>query len=114
MTTHVRPGPSDLLQNRLLAALPTGVRERVFPHLRLVDLPLGKVLYESGDTPRYVYFPTDAIVSLLYVMESGASAEISVASLSTSVVLSVTKSASTTFSTSTGSTRVTIICIMPL
>jgi CRP-like cAMP-binding protein len=43
-----------------------------------VDLPLGKVLYESGDTPRYVYFPTDAIVSLLYVMESGASAEISV------------------------------------
>jgi CRP-like cAMP-binding protein len=78
MTTGARPDPSDLLQNRLLAALPTGVRERLFPHLRLADLPLGKVLYESGDTLRQVYFPTDAIVSLLYVMESGASAEISV------------------------------------
>ena len=78
MTTGARPDPSDLLQNRLLAALPTGVRERLFSHLRLADLPLGKVLYESGDTLRQVYFPTDAIVSLLYVMESGASAEISV------------------------------------
>jgi CRP-like cAMP-binding protein len=46
--------------------------------LELVPLPLCKVLYESGDTMRYVYFPTDSIVSLLYVMESGASAEISV------------------------------------
>jgi CRP-like cAMP-binding protein len=47
-------------------------------HQLAVPLPLGKVLYESGDTMRYVYFPIDSIVSLLYVMESGASAEISV------------------------------------
>lgn len=66
------------LQNHLLAALPTEVRDRLFPYLELVPLPLGKVLYESGDTLRSVYFPTDSIVSLLYVMESGASAEISV------------------------------------
>src|SRR5689334_17949600 len=65
-------------QNHLLAALNPEVQERVFPHLELVPLPLGKVLYESGDALRYVYFPTDSIVSLLYVMESGASAEISV------------------------------------
>ncbi len=65
-------------QNHLLAALPVDVRDRVFAHLELVPLPLGKVLYESGDALRYVYFPTDSIVSLLYVMEDGASAEISV------------------------------------
>ena len=65
-------------QNHLLAALPAEVQARLFPHLEMVDLPLGKVLYESGDTMRFVYFPTDSIVSLLYVMESGASAEISV------------------------------------
>jgi CRP-like cAMP-binding protein len=53
-------------------------RERVYPHLRLVPLPLGKVLYESGDVLRHVYFPTDSIVSLLYVLDNGASAEISV------------------------------------
>ncbi len=66
------------LQNFLLAALPPAIQQRLFPRLELVPLPLGKVLYESGDTMRYVYFPTDSIVSLLYVMESGASAEISV------------------------------------
>lgn len=66
------------LQNHLLAALPPAIQQRLFPMLELFTLPLGKVLYESGDTMRYVYFPTDSIVSLLYVMESGASAEISV------------------------------------
>jgi CRP-like cAMP-binding protein len=65
-------------QNHLLAAVPAEVRARVFPQLELVPLPLGKVLYESGDAMRHVYFPTDSIVSLLYVMEDGASAEISV------------------------------------
>ncbi len=65
-------------QNYLLAALSPAERERVLPHLRLVSMPLGKVLYESGDALEYVYFPTDSIVSLLYVLESGASAEISV------------------------------------
>jgi CRP-like cAMP-binding protein len=52
--------------------------ERLFPHLELTELVLGQVLYESGDTLRHVYFPTDSIVSLLYVMEDGSSAEISI------------------------------------
>lgn len=65
-------------QNHLLAALPADVRSRLFPNLELIEMPYGKVLYESGDTMRYVYFPIDSIVSLLYVMESGASAEVSV------------------------------------
>ncbi len=66
------------LQNHLLAALPEDIQSRLFPSLEPVTLPLGKVLYESGDTLRHAYFPIDSIVSLLYVMESGASAEISV------------------------------------
>jgi hypothetical protein len=57
-------------QTRLLDALPPAERERIFPHLRLVTLPLGTVLYESGDTQRYIYFPVDAIVSLLYLLTS--------------------------------------------
>jgi CRP-like cAMP-binding protein len=65
-------------KNHLLAALPTDVLSRLLPKLELVPLPLGKVLYESGDSLSHVYFPTDSIVSLLYVMENGASAEISV------------------------------------
>ncbi|GGD51521.1 Crp/Fnr family transcriptional regulator [Lacimicrobium alkaliphilum] len=65
-------------ENQLLKALDADVQERLFPHLELVELPLGKALYESGDVLRHVYFPTDCIVSLLYVMENGASAEISV------------------------------------
>lgn len=65
-------------QNHLLAALPAEVQKRLSLNLELIPLPLGKILYESGDSLRHVYFPTDAIVSLLYVMESGASAEISV------------------------------------
>jgi CRP-like cAMP-binding protein len=64
--------------NHLLDALPPDIQGRFFEHLELIALPLGKVLYESGDTMRHVYFPCDCIVSLLYVMESGASAEISV------------------------------------
>lgn len=64
--------------NRLLSALPEAQWESWLPNLELVRLPLGKVLYESGDVMRHVYFPTDAIVSLLYVMKSGASAEIAV------------------------------------
>ena len=64
--------------NHLLAALPPPAQARLFPALELIALPLGMVLYEAGDALRYVYFPIDSIVSLLYVMESGASAEISV------------------------------------
>jgi CRP-like cAMP-binding protein len=65
-------------QNRILNALPADARERLFSHLKLVELPLGKVLYESGAPLRHIYFPIDAIVSLLYVLNNGASAEIAV------------------------------------
>jgi CRP-like cAMP-binding protein len=65
-------------QNQLLAALSSAERERIYPHLRLVPMPLGKVLYESGDLLSHVYFPIDSIVSLLYVLADGGSAEISV------------------------------------
>jgi CRP-like cAMP-binding protein len=65
-------------QNRLLAALPATDLERLLPHLKLVPMPLGEVVYESGIVLRHVYFPTDSIVSLLYVMADGASAEIAV------------------------------------
>ncbi|MFA5628259.1 MAG: Crp/Fnr family transcriptional regulator [Thiohalomonadaceae bacterium] len=65
-------------QNHLLAALPPDECARLLPHLELVPMPLGKALYESGDELRHVYFPTTSIVSLLYVMINGASAEIAV------------------------------------
>lgn len=76
--TAPTPDPRD---NQLLAALPAQEFERWHPHLEAVTLSLGQVLYESGDAMRYVYFPTTAIVSLLYVMEDGASAEIAVVGL---------------------------------
>src|SRR5450432_3619754 len=72
------PRTPSPLQNHILDALPAPDRERLFPHLKLVELPLGAVLYESGDTLRHIYFPTDSIVSLLYVLANGASAEISI------------------------------------
>lgn len=76
---RLAPDPlCDPQQNQLLAALPAADRERIYPHLQLVPLPLGKVLYESGDVLRHVYFPVDSIISLLYVLADGASAEISV------------------------------------
>jgi CRP-like cAMP-binding protein len=65
-------------QNSLLAALSVDARQRIFPHLELVSLPLGETLSEPGDSQRHIYFPIDSIVSLLYALESGASAEISV------------------------------------
>jgi CRP-like cAMP-binding protein len=70
--------PNNPEQNHLLAALSPSERERIYPYLQLVPMPLGKVLYESGDVQRHVYFPIDSIISLLYVMADGASAEISV------------------------------------
>src|SRR5690606_18344029 len=72
------PDTAHPQQNHILDALPPAERERLFPHLRLVSLPLGMVLYESGDRLKHIYFPTDSIVSLLYVMADGASAEIAV------------------------------------
>ena len=65
-------------QNHILSSLPPAVRERLFPHFKPVTLSLGTVLYESGSLMPHIYFPTDAIVSLLYVLDSGASAEIAV------------------------------------
>ena len=70
--------PNDPRTNHLLAALPATEWERWHPHVEPVSLPLGKVLYESGTRLSHVYFPTTAIVSLLYVLEDGASAEIAV------------------------------------
>src|SRR5450830_1653660 len=68
--------PHSPNQNFLLAALPTAEFERIAPHLELVEMKLGEVLYEFGSQLQYAYFPTTAIVSLHYVMENGASSEI--------------------------------------
>ncbi|MCY7304661.1 MAG: Crp/Fnr family transcriptional regulator, partial [Rhodoferax sp.] len=70
--------PDDLRKNHLLAVLPHDVLNRWQSHFEWVDMPLGLVLYESGVELSHVYFPTDAIVALMYVTESGASAEIAV------------------------------------
>lgn len=71
-----QPGAQEVRMNRLLAALPDIDFARWLHHLEPVDMPLGKVLYEPGITERHVYFPTTSVVSLLYVMENGDSAEI--------------------------------------
>jgi CRP-like cAMP-binding protein len=63
-------------QNHLLAALPAEIFDRISPHLELISMPLGEVLYESGSRLHHVYFPTTAIVSLHYIMEDGSSSEI--------------------------------------
>jgi CRP-like cAMP-binding protein len=70
--------PHSPKQNHLLAALPAAEFERLSSYLELVSMPLGEALYESGGRLQHVYFPTTSIVSLLYVMEDGASAEIAV------------------------------------
>jgi CRP-like cAMP-binding protein len=72
------PSPQTPRPNQLLAALPAEVYARLLPHLELIAMPLGWVLYESGAHLSYLYFPTTSIVSVLYVMESGASAEIAI------------------------------------
>jgi CRP-like cAMP-binding protein len=72
MTPH---GPE---QNHLLAALPPVERERVYPHLQLVSMELGKVVCEPGHKLRYAYFPIDCIISFLYLMKNGGSAETAV------------------------------------
>jgi CRP-like cAMP-binding protein len=82
LDAHARPlltlVEPEAIKNHLFSALPLTVRERWLPLLEVVELPLGLVLYESGSTLSHAYFPTTAIVSLLYVMEDGASAEIAV------------------------------------
>ncbi len=69
---------ADLSENQLLASFSAAESKRLRPHLEPVSLPLGHVVYESGRALDHVYFPTTAIVSLLYVLEDGASAEIAV------------------------------------
>ena len=73
MSVSVRPTPPS--ENRLLAALPNDEYERLFSSLQTVSFSLGEVVYEFGGHLDYVFFPTTAIVSLLYTMENGASAE---------------------------------------
>lgn len=75
MTVRRTPSPT---QNDLLAALSAAELKRLRSHLELVEMPLGEVVYESGRHIDHVYFPTNSIVSLLYVLENGASAEIAV------------------------------------
>ena len=70
--------PAALLQNQLLAALPPADLARISDKIEAVPMPLGHVLYESGDQLQHVYFPTNSIISLLYVMEDGSSAEIAI------------------------------------
>jgi CRP-like cAMP-binding protein len=65
--------------NHLLAALPVDEFARLAPDLEPVSLPFGKVIYESGEQLEYIYFPTTAIISLLYIMENGSTAEIGMA-----------------------------------
>lgn len=67
------------VENRLLAALPPEEYERLVPYLEQVPFALGEVIYESGEQLDYVYFPTTAIISLLYLMEDGSSAEMGLA-----------------------------------
>jgi CRP-like cAMP-binding protein len=68
--------PQALLENHLLAALPATDYARLRPHLERVSLPLGEVLYKPGARLRHVYFPVNSIISMLYIMEDGSSAEI--------------------------------------
>lgn len=75
MSINPKPKPED---NHLLAALPPEVQARLFPHLELVPLSLRSVLYESRRPMRHVYFPTDSIISLQYLLESGESTALSV------------------------------------
>ena len=79
LSNRTRPAVHDDPKlNQLIGRLPEGDFQRWLPHLEWVDMPLGHVMYESGRPLSHVYFPTTAIVSLLYVMEDGASAEIAI------------------------------------
>jgi CRP-like cAMP-binding protein len=87
---------AHIKQNELLAALPAEEFERWLPNLELIELPLGHVLYESGAEMAYVYFPTSGIVSLLYVLENGDSAEIAVVGFEGMVGISLFMGGNTT------------------
>jgi CRP-like cAMP-binding protein len=78
MKTHAKSDVRRIERNGLLAALPSAERSRICDDLELVPLRLGQVLYESGQTMTHAYFPTDCVISLLYVMKNGESAEIAI------------------------------------
>ena len=80
MTINAVPAPASpsIQQNFLLAGLPSGELGRIAADLERVPLELGQVLYESGETMSHAYFPADCVISLLYVMQNGASAEIAI------------------------------------
>ena len=78
MAKHVRAAGHSPKENRLLAAMPGADYHALAPSLEHVAMPLGEAVYESGGPQGYVYFPTDSIVSLLYVLADGATAEIAV------------------------------------
>jgi CRP-like cAMP-binding protein len=71
----VKPGPKC---NHILDALPVHERDRIGAHLELVELSLGRVIHEAGSTQTYAYFPIDSIVSILYVLKNGGSAEVAI------------------------------------
>ena len=75
-TSADKPAPT---KNRLLAMLPREEYERILPHLGHVSFALGEVVYESGGRMSYIYFPSTAVISLLYMMENGSSAEMGMA-----------------------------------
>jgi CRP-like cAMP-binding protein len=72
------PNIHSPVENYLLSALPEAIQQQLTPYLELVALPYGKVLFESGVETQHIYFPTCAIVSLLFTLENGASSEVSV------------------------------------
>jgi CRP-like cAMP-binding protein len=72
------PDSSSPQQNQILASLPPAEQARILLHLELVSMPLGQSLYESGDVLHHVYFPTNSIISLLYILKDGSSAEIAI------------------------------------
>ena len=76
-------------KNQLINILPQEDFERISPHLELIQLSLGEVLYESGENLYYVYFPIDCIISKLYVLENGSSAEIAVIGFEGAIGLSL-------------------------
>jgi hypothetical protein len=80
MGKPLAPASTTPRNNRLLAALPAADYEELLPSLEPVPLPLGAALYEPGSAQEHVYFPASAIVSLLYVLQDGSSAEIAAAS----------------------------------
>lgn len=79
VSPFVNASPGDSRRNHLLSALPDEDFDRISAHLQLVTLKLGEVIYESGDRMTHIYFPTTAIISLLYIMENGGTAEIGIA-----------------------------------